>query len=54
MPRFLLGYCEVAPGASVQIPLDADLQHGFVTLLSGGGAGSSIGGRDVEAGLSVL
>ena len=50
MPRFVLGHVEVATGSTVQIPLDSDLNHGFLTVLKGSVDGSTVGGYNMHEG----
>lgn len=54
MPRFILGRVEVPPGSTVRIPLDEDLDHGFVYILGGSAGGSVIGGHPVQPGNAFL
>lgn len=51
MPRFILGRVDVEPGATVNVPLDEDLDVGFAYVLHGGGEGAVIGGHNQESGM---
>jgi hypothetical protein len=51
MPRFVLARVRVGPGATVSIPLDADLDHGFVHVLNGGGDMTVIGNHALNPGI---
>ena len=52
MPRFILARVEIPPGSNARIPLDTDLDHGFVYILGGGADGDVIGGHPIQPGMS--
>jgi redox-sensitive bicupin YhaK (pirin superfamily) len=43
LPRFVIGRIKVDPGATIDIPLDEDLEHGFLYVIKGEGQVSACG-----------